>query len=115
MASQRAGFAAAGTATNTIGAMHGEGAVTVPSKLASPALVAGVVPATRFTTLGAPTASVLWQLKIMANVGTGLAPVLTRVNPCTRTSIFPPFVSSACAETICHGAPPPAIPRMGLA
>src|SRR6476660_9658505 len=70
-ASQRAGLAAAGIATKTIGAMHGEGGVTVPSKRASPVVVAGVLPATRLTTVGAPPASMLWQLRITAKFGIG--------------------------------------------
>src|ERR1700704_1106741 len=102
-------------ATNTIGAMQGEGGVTVPSNSASPVVVAGVVPATRLTTVGAPTESLLWQLRITAKVAIGLAPVLTSTRQRTRTSISPFVFSSALPEAICHGAPPPPIPRMGLA
>src|SRR5262249_22893719 len=116
MASHRAGaVGVAGIATNTIGAMQGLGGVTVPSKLASPVVVAGVIPATRLTTVGAPAASLLWQLRITAKFATGLAPVLTRTRPRTFTSISPFAFSSALPAAICHGAPAPPIPRIGLA
>src|SRR5689334_6382813 len=95
--------------------MHGEGGVTVPSKSASPVAVAGVVPATRFTMVGAPTASLLWQLRITANVATGFVPVLARTSPRTLTSILPVVFISALPEVIFHGAPPPPMPRIGLA
>src|SRR5262249_4115801 len=94
--------------------MHGEGGVTVPSKSASPVVVAGVVPATRLTTEGAPTASLLWQLRIMAKFAIGLAPVPTRTRPRTSTSISPLVLSSALPEVIFQGAPPPPISRIGL-
>src|ERR1051326_8979263 len=102
-------------ATNTMGAMHGEGGVTVPSKLASPVAVAGVVPATRLTTVGAPAASLLWQLRITAKVAIGLVPLLTSTSPRTLTSSSPFAFSSALPEVIVQGAPAPPIPRMGFA
>src|SRR5437588_12422807 len=102
-------------ATKTIGAMHGEGGVTVPSNSASPVEVAGVVPATRLTTVGAPAASLLWQLRIIAKLAMGLAPVPTSTRPRTLTSSSPLAFSSAFPEVIFHGAPPPPMPRIGLA
>src|SRR5437899_94615 len=116
MASQRAGaVAVAGIATKTIGAMQGEGGVTVPSKSASPAAVAGVVPATRFTTVGAPAASLLWQLRITAKFAIGFVPLATSTRPRTLTSILPVVFISASPEAIFHGAPAPPMPRIGLA
>src|SRR5437899_2685709 len=95
--------------------MHGLGGVTTPSKSASPVVVAGVVPATRFTTAGAPAASLLWQLRITAKVPIGLVPLLTSTSPRTFTSSSPFALSSAFPEAIFQGAPAPPMPRIGLA
>src|SRR5689334_24560392 len=102
-------------ATKTIGAMQGEGGVTVPSKSASPVVVAGVVPTTWFTIVGAPAASLLWQLRMTANVAMGLVPLLTSTRPRTLTSSSPLAFNSALPEVIFQGAPAPPIPRIGLA
>src|ERR1700704_2600603 len=102
MASHRAGaVAVAGIAPNTIGAMHGLGRVTRPSISESPVVVAGAVPATRLTMLGAlVTGSILWQLRIAAKLAIGLAPVPTRTRPVTWTSSFPVLSSSAFPEVL---------------
>src|SRR5437588_10535830 len=102
-------------ATKTIGAMHGEGGVTVPSNSASPVEVAGVVPATRLTTVGAPAASLLWQLRIMAKFAIGFVPLPASTKPRTLTSSSLLVLNSALPEMIFQGAPPPPMPRMGLA
>src|SRR5579859_3246046 len=95
--------------------MHGLGGVTRPSISASPVVVAGAMPATRFTILGVlVTGSILWQLRIAAKLAIGLAPVPTRTRPVTWTSSFPVESSSARPEVIFQGAPPPPRLRMGL-
>src|SRR5579859_3579908 len=102
-------------ATNTMGARQGEGGVTVPSKSASPVVVAGVVPTTWLTIVGAPAASLLWQLRIMAKVPIGFVLLRTSTRPRTLTSSSPFAFNSAFPEAIFHGAPAPPMPRMALA
>src|SRR5215470_7947959 len=103
------------------GARHGVGRLTCASISESPVAVAGNGPVATLAVAGAPP-TVVVQLTIATKLAIGFVPrsatgtgaASSRTSPCTVTSSLPLFDSLPEALSICHGRPPPLIPRMGL-
>src|SRR6185369_10111795 len=104
-----------------IGARHGVGRLTCALILESPVAVAGKGLVATLAVAGAPPVVVV-QLTIATKLAAGFVPrsasgtgaASRRTNPRTVTSSLPLLDSLPEALSICHGRPPPLIPRMGL-
>src|SRR6516162_4686592 len=80
--------------TNTIGAMHGWGRLTVALMSEFPAVLAGIAAVLTLVMVAAPVALIVWQLTMASKSGTGLVPrsaggtgawsARTRPRTCTR-------------------------------
>src|SRR6185369_1273849 len=104
-----------------IGARHGVGRLTCALILESPVAVAGKGSVATLAVAGAPPLVVV-QLTIATKLAAGFVPrsasgtggASSRTSPRTVTSSLPLLDSLPEALSICHGRPPPLIPRMGL-
>ena len=111
-----------GDVTKMIGAKHGDGSATVVSISAFPDALAGTDEVEMFEVVATP-AVVVRQLTIALNCGTGFVPCRLRgtgerrakTRPSTSTWSCPPARRSALPESISHGRPPPATPRIAFA
>jgi hypothetical protein len=109
--------------TNTIGATHGCGSMTVSEMSASPPGLAASSPVRTLASIGAPESSTLWQLTTAWNVAAGLVPCKlpgtgsagASTSPRTLTVSCPLERSSPVADEMIHGNPPPGISRIGFA
>src|SRR5262249_5960137 len=107
--------------TKIIGARHGVGRLTCASISESPVVVAGKGSVATLAVVGAPLVTVV-QLTIARKLAIGFVPrsaagtggPSSRTSPCTVTSSLPLLDSLPEALSICHGRPPPLIPRMGV-
>src|SRR5262245_15016315 len=107
--------------TKMIGARHGAGRLICASISESPVAVAGKGPVATLAVAGAPLITVV-QLTIARKLATGFVPrsasgtggPLSRTSPSTVTSSLPLLESLPEALSICHGSPPPLMPRIGL-
>src|SRR5258706_1896890 len=108
--------------TKMIGARHGPGRLTCASISESPVTVAGKGSVATLAVAGAPSIVVV-QLTIARKLAAGFLPrsasgtggPSSRTSPRTVNSSLPLLDSLPAASSICHGRPPPLIPRMGLA
>src|SRR5262249_39256284 len=107
--------------TKMIGARHGVGRLTCASISESPVAVAGKGSVATLAVAGAPLITVA-QLTIARKLAIGFVPrsgsgaggPSGRTSPFTAPFSFPLLDSLPEALSICHGRPPPLIPRMGL-
>src|SRR5262249_10547306 len=110
-----------GEATNTTGAMHGRGSVTLALMSAFPRVLAGNCAVVTLLTVAVPPLMV-WQLTMASKSGTGLVPrrlagtagSSARTRPRTWICSRPSLVRNPVPSLIIHGSPPPGTIRIGL-
>ncbi len=110
-----------GEATNTMGAMHGRGSVTLALISAFPLMLAGNWPVVTLATVAMPPL-MLWQLTMASKWAIGLMPcrlagtmgLSARTRPRTCICSRPSLVRIPVPAVIIHGSPPPGTMRIGL-